>query len=307
MGIDCLSQICLGKVDLILIVVMRRNIFFFLRIIRVLLGDFVRPNIFIVGTQKGGTSSLYDDLVKVQGGYSTFKKEISYFNNDKRLALGNIWYNAHFIGKLNTSQRIDATPEYLFDPRVAGRIHNYNSEAKIVITLRNPVNRAYSAWNMYRQFGEESGSFSRSFLKELRHGNLALYTTYYGDNFPKFEDCVNKGLRDLRSSGVDDFGILSRGLYSTQVDRYYRLFGKENVCVLFQENLLKNYDFEFNKLIFFLGIKREENYTKCTNKNVRNYKSDIDPSLRLKLSTFYEEDKLRLAAILQCELADIPW
>src|SRR5690606_16552205 len=82
-------------------------------------------------------------------------KEVRFFDRDENYAKGVDWYKKSFRrtkGLLRKCLYVEATPEYLYRPYVAERIFEYNKELKLIILLRDPVERAYSSWNMYRHF-----------------------------------------------------------------------------------------------------------------------------------------------------------
>ncbi len=129
---------------------------------------FQKVNTFIVGTQKGGTSALYYYLEKspeVSGGY---KKEIGFFSQEHTSKLGKDWYERQFATfKKKPKILLDATPEYLYYPSVPERIYKYNPDAKIIILLRNPVMRAYSHYNMFKQLHNLPASKKNKLIKRF--------------------------------------------------------------------------------------------------------------------------------------------
>ena len=103
------------------------------------------PDFLIIGAQKCGTSFLYRFLVEHPHVKSAFVKEVHYF--DLNFAKGNHWYRSNFpLQVRNTRTYItgEASPYYLFHPHAAKRASMVVPGAKLIILLRNPVDRAYS-------------------------------------------------------------------------------------------------------------------------------------------------------------------
>ena len=161
-----------------------------------------RPNALIVGPMKAGTSWLYeylasrDDVVVPSGTKETF-----YFDErfeSKSLA----WYLSHFQHvKYTTGKRIiEVAPTYFHPAKVPSRVRETLGEIKIVVTLRDPAERAFSLFQHMRRYGFTSCS--------------------------EFQDAVVKHPEIIESS-----------LYHESLVRWEQAFGRENVTVLFMEDL----------------------------------------------------------------------
>ena len=161
-----------------------------------------RPNALIVGPMKAGTSWLYeylasrDDVVVPSGTKETF-----YFDErfeSKSLA----WYLSHFQHvKYTTGKRIiEVAPTYFHPAKVPSRVRETLGEIKIVVTLRDPAERAFSLFQHMRRYGFTSCS--------------------------EFQDAVVKHPEIIESS-----------LYNESLVRWEQAFGRENVTVLFMEDL----------------------------------------------------------------------
>jgi hypothetical protein len=104
------------------------------------------PAFIIVGTQKGGTSSLYSYLCTHPEVWPATKKEVHFFDN--HFSETEEWYRSHFPSrlKLKLTGRItgEASPYYLFHPLAPRRMADVAPKAKLIMLLRNPVKRAIS-------------------------------------------------------------------------------------------------------------------------------------------------------------------
>ena len=115
-------------------------------------GFYSKPDFMIVGAQKAATSTLFRILARHPCILAPRNKELSFFD-DGKIPFGE--YNAYQMHfpllwrKWRGKQTFEASPEYLYNRHVASRIYYYNKKTKIIVILRNPIDRAYSAWNMY--------------------------------------------------------------------------------------------------------------------------------------------------------------
>jgi len=191
------------------------------------------PNLFIVGASKSATGTLYVHLSKVQGICMSTIKEPNYFSvkvhpgdveqviRDKKqyLSLFDIDKDDKIIG--------EASPEYLADSEAPKLIHQVSPNAKIIIILRDPVERAYSHYFTFVRQGRIKNSF---------HDELQL------------------ALKNKKNGIKSNFGLLESGLYSEQVKRYLEIFGPENVKILIFDEFIKNQKLTLQEVLDFLGI-----------------------------------------------------
>ena len=126
------------------------------------------PDFLIVGVMKGGTTSLFRYLVRHPQVLPPFRKEIKYF--DCNYINGQNWYQAHFPLKKKfvggSKLTGEATPYYIFHPQAPMRIAEALPEAKIIILLRNPIDRAYSHYQHMVRVGREPLSFEEAIAAE---------------------------------------------------------------------------------------------------------------------------------------------
>jgi len=109
-----------------------------------------------VGAQKAGTSSLYSYMVQHPQVLPAARKEIHYF--DRHYDKGLRWYRRHFPLRARlSSERLsgEASPYYLFHPHAPRRIAETLPDARILMLLRNPANRAISHYFHEARVGRE--------------------------------------------------------------------------------------------------------------------------------------------------------
>ena len=128
------------------------------------------PDFVIIGAMKSGTTSLYSFIVKHPAVAPAAKKELHYFS--VQYARGELWYRSNFPTNLSrcifykkTSQRLhsgEASPLYLFYPLVPGRMKKTLPDVKLIVILRNPVDRAYSHYYHSLRSNIEPMSFEKA-------------------------------------------------------------------------------------------------------------------------------------------------
>jgi|SRR5580658_2930826 hypothetical protein len=183
-------------------------------------GSLIWPNFYVVGAAKAGTTSVWAYLKKHPQVFFPRVKEPGFFMSyplppeyeSERFQGFPEKYRRLFEGAVGYKAIGDATTGYLWDPKSAQLIHEVCSDAKIVIMLRDPVERAYSHYYMFASVG----------LEKL-----------------PFLEAVNRNHAEL-SNGNPQWNLfmyLEYGLYYEQVLRYIELFGRENVGIYLFDDL----------------------------------------------------------------------
>jgi Sulfotransferase family len=195
------------------------------------------PNLFLVGAAKAGTTSLYEALARHPAIYMSPMKEPHYFSRiepsaERRAFFPHVAdegeYLALFEGATDEELLGEASTSYLWDGGAAERIKRAVPDAKILIMLRDPVERAYSSyWNDVRE-----GIERRSFLDALV---------------------------DEQRSGPGRWGVsslyLDCGRYADQVATYLEVFGSR-VHVLLFEDYIEDEAGAIAGVESFLGVRR---------------------------------------------------
>ena len=199
------------------------------------------PNFFIVGADKAGTSSLYAYLNEIPGIFMSRYKEPNYFSSK---TFGDNHHLRPFRDKkkyLDLFKNVkdekivgEASPSYLADQDAPKLIHEVSPEAKILISLRDPVERVYSHYLMLNRLGEIKSHFDK------------LLQISLDDNRNKNEDPL----------------WLDRGLYYENVTRYISIFGKEQVKIIIFEDFVKDPQSTIKEILNFLNLKYELNNIK---------------------------------------------
>ncbi len=174
-----------------------------------------KPDFFIVGAPKAGTTSLYRYLRQHPQIFLPDCKEPRFFVDEDFFIgvppalsahVGSLdEYLALFAHAPEHTKAGDASPNYLYSPTAASRIHRFQPDALIVAILRNPIDRAYSHYCNHLRLGIEPLSFEQAIALEAE--------------------------RSLR------FHYVQHGFYAAQLQRYLDLFGTDSVVILFTDDL----------------------------------------------------------------------
>jgi hypothetical protein len=251
-----------------------------------------QPDFFIVGAQKSGTTSLFKYLNECDGFRGAVTKEVHFFDMEERYKKGFGWYQRHFIRSPWSSDLLfEASPTYLFRENVPGRIKSYRSDAKVIMLLREPISRAYSAWNMYRQWSDES-RVPRLISKNLKEGFVSpLFKIFFENGCPTFSEYVEHELRLIELGKTDEEpSILSRGIYKPQIRRYVDCFGVDNVLVLGFSELKNDPTGVIKKCHEFLNVPYLDQVAIGAREvqNKRDYPHKISPEDSQILHNFYD-------------------
>lgn len=239
-----------------------------------------RPSIFIVGTQKAGTTSLHEYLChhpEIKGG---LLKELHFFNKDRNFARGYKFYERNFKNFQvfnNNIKFLDSTPEYMTNDLYLARLQEYNSSSRIIVLLREPVARAYSAWNFYRrlpQFSKQIYDFTQLVKDEI------------------------KALNTQSPFSLDHLGIVRYGCYSNQVIDLFNRFPKEQILILGSDQLSKKPGETLRKIFHHVGVSDQDPSRWIKRKrNAGTYKP-IPNEAKILLSEYYEPFNQQLVETL---------
>jgi hypothetical protein len=210
----------------------------------------VLPDFLIVGTKRGGTTSLWSYLDAHPQVLSMYPrprglKSTDYFFDADPDRLR--WYRSHFHTDVYRGLRRrrhdrvvngEASPYYMYGHHIPRMIAGVVPQARLIVLLRNPVERAYSHFQERVKQGEETLCFDEALEEEQSRiaGRHAHRPTRY-----------------LRSH--DFYSYRDRGIYLPQLQRIYAAFPQHQVLVLQSEDLYANPQRVFDETCEFLGIR----------------------------------------------------
>jgi len=277
----------------------------------------VKVNTFIVGAPKAGTTSLHYYLQQHPDVCMSEIKEPNYFTAQEVVKL---YYDVSSVNSEDWYHSIFAEPtrkvigegsvSYLFYPEVAQKIYEYNPEARILIILRNPVQRAFSHYLMDCRLGLCNISLEEILDKPSKYPHFYLQ-------------------------------FVELGMYHQQINRYIDVFGHKQVKVMFYDDLKTEPDLFIDQVFSFLALRSIDVNMVVKNKFkqpsskiiaklyqfkwMRSYlniffpkgfllkiksvifkdskKPILDPSIKRKLSEIYKNDIVELSKLLSKDLS----
>ena len=250
----------------------------------------VLPNFLIIGSARSGTTSLYEYLTKHPSIIPGVGKEVYFF--DKKFSKGINWYKSFFPTKLNMSRAEnklkskcltgEATPRYLHYPHAPKRIFSILPHVKLIVLLRNPIDRAYSHYQMEVDSGHEKLSFEDAISNEEERITSDMKKMENDENF--------YSVNFYRKS------YLTRGIYVDQLKRWFKYFPREKFLILKSEDLYSNPSNTYQQVLDFLGLSNYE-LTSFKAHRMRDY-SPISSQTREKLTKYFEPYNEQLYELL---------
>jgi hypothetical protein len=183
------------------------------------------PDFLIIGAQKAGTTSLYQYLVRHPDIESATVKEVHFF--DLKYGKGLAWYSRFFPSEGRRQARLaqtkelvtgEATPYYLFHPHVPERVARSLPGIKLIVLLRNPIDRAYSHYHHAVRHGFESLDFEQAIASETDRLAPEIERLTTDDSYHSFVHQRNS--------------YLARGRYIEQLERWAAYFSREAMLIL---------------------------------------------------------------------------
>lgn len=255
-----------------------------------------KPNFLIIGAQKCGTTSLHYYLRQHPLFSGSSPKELHFFDEKINFGRNYDWYESQFLGPKNRFY-FESTPAYLYRPGVAEKIHSFSEDIKLIALLRDPVKRAYSAYNHYRssfQGGERSLARRR---KKQRPSSDQIYELFFKNrtSFPTFREAVEIELAASENEPFYDPALLRRGLYLEQIEHYWKVFGEDRLLLLGFRDLIETPHVCLNKVSSFVGAGTLDwNRVDFSPRNVKAYHEKMSEGDELFLKEFYQKENARL-------------
>ena len=266
------------------------------------------PDFLILGAQKSATTSLASALRCHPEVFVPPVKEAQHFGRVTDSELGGAGWTRTFSGWRGEPMVGEATPDYLILPRSAEQICRNLPQVRAVVSLRNPVDRAWSAYWNGRRIGRLRHGFERLIDDELAHGERP--DRWFGD-------------------------LLARGRYAEQLGRFLDLgLDRTRLLVVFFDDLMAEPAQELVRVQRFLGLEPvvtsfpQENRTSASwlprplrvalsphytarwaqlveRSTRRSFRPPpMDPVVRARLVDHFRPHNARLAELLGCDLPD---
>ena len=216
------------------------------------------PDFLGLGTQKGGTTTLQQLLSQHPDIHLAPGKEVHYFS--KHWDQSQTWYANHFSGARPNQRCGDITPYYLFHPEAPLRIHSLLPQARLIVLLRDPVERTLSQYFHSVRLGLE---------------NLPL------------EQALNAEANRLSTRNplhLQEHSYVSRSRYLEQLERYEALFSSHQLLIMRSEDLFEDPVTAWKTLEQFLELESIDLPIPLPKANAGSGEAtSFDPALRQKL------------------------
>ncbi|WP_440068204.1 sulfotransferase family protein [Streptosporangium sp. OZ121] len=259
-------------------------------------GSRVLPSFLIIGAQRCGTTSLYRVLSQHPLVLKpVLRKGVHYF--DTAYDRGLSWYRAHFPLRASASrlarrygcrpQAFESSPYYLFHPLAGPRIARDLPGAKLIVLVRDPVERAFSAHahELARGF-ETERSFARAVRLEeerLAGAEEALIASPHSTNLAHRHHAY-----------------LARGRYAEQLARLEPLVGRDRLLVLDSGRFFAEPDLVYDRVLAFLGLPHLGDPV-FERHNTRARPGPMSRKLRRELTAHFAEQDTLLTSWLGAE------
>jgi hypothetical protein len=257
----------------------------------------ILPDWLVIGAQKCGTSSLYYYLQQHPDVITppNIVKEPQYFN--RNYSKGVNWYKSHFPTKLAARLHNsflkrqclagEATPEYIYHPHAARRISEDLPNAKFIVLLRDPIERAHSHWRMQTRRNIETENFEQALELEEERINTGKFRMDQDEN--------------IWSDEWHDYSYKDRGIYVEQLEKWFNFFERKQFLIITSESLFENPRAAYSRVTEFLNLPSYDVDFTPIGPGVN--KTRIRVETREMLKEFYMPFNERLGNLLELNLS----
>ena len=252
------------------------------------------PDYIGIGTIKGGSTSLWHYLAQHPQILAADEKQVRYF--DYFSYLGPAWYRSMFpteADRVALSARLglpvitgEFSPSYLSHPTAPPRVSALVPNARLIVVLRNPIDRAYSHWqHSLRKGGETVADFAEAL--ELEETRIA------GERERIFADPF------YFPRAFGDFSYRLRGRYAEHLTQWLNEFPREQILVVKSESLFSDPQAVLTQEVFpYLGISPDVDTIEFRPQNVGGYGTPMPAPTREILSEYFAPHNARLESLL---------
>lgn len=241
------------------------------------------PDFLIIGTKRGGTTSLWNYLIqhplvpRLFPAWNT--KSTHYF--EENWHRGVAWYRSHFPTE---RQRADlearhggpvrageASPLYMFHPLVPQRVRELMPSVRLIVLLRDPVERAYSHWKERRTEGKEPLDFAEALAREEERtvgewDRMMVDPNYFSEPY-------------------DWYTYRARGRYLEHLEPWLERFDRSQFLFLPSEDLYRDPRATYARVLEFLGLPQHDLPEFKVYNDRRS--APMDPEIRAELTEYY--------------------
>jgi hypothetical protein len=239
-----------------------------------------RPSFLVIGAQKCGTTTLFSCLAAHPDIVPPLTKEIHYFDGGKEPgedvyeAQGEKWYLAHFprVTKLmpRGCQTFEASPSYLYVHEAAERIARDLPDARLLVLLRNPVDRAISHYRHNVSKGREVLSFEQALESEYSRMQSS--------------DSWQKSV----------YAYVDRGFYFKQLVRFQSFRDHGRLLVMDSGFFFRETRLAMRRIYSFLGVSADYEMPVIRARNVGRARATAGAGVYADLQELYRPENAKL-------------
>ncbi|MFI7599241.1 sulfotransferase domain-containing protein [Actinoplanes sp. NPDC049681] len=249
------------------------------------------PDFLVIGTKRGGTTSLWRYLIQhplVPRLFPAWNTKTSHYF-EENWSRGEAWYRSHFPTRRQRaalerkhggpSKVGEAAPLYMFHPLVAGRVADLMPQARMIVLLRDPVERAYSHWKERRGEGVEPLGFAEALAAEEsrtagERERLLAEPGYF-------------------SEAYDWYTYRARGRYLEHLEPWLDRFDRSQLLFVASETLYRQPAETYARILRFIGLPAYElpAYDVFNDRPSKGMEADV----RAELTAYYKPFNAALA------------
>jgi len=252
----------------------------------------VLPDFAIIGAPKSGTTYMYSLLGTHPHVVPALTKEIDYFSDMRARRFGPLWYRSNFpsvphmcyLSKKYGARMVcgEASTSYLFHPFAPKYMRETLPDVRLLVMLRNPVDRAYSDYNMWLRYGMESLGFEDAVRLEPERTSE--------DRERVMSDSSHRWF------GFYRFSYLGKGVYADQLENWFRYYDRSRFLITTTEAMRADPQGSLDDALGFLGLAPfQADVSKKL--NVGSYK-EMSPRTRDELLDYFRPHNERLYRLL---------
>src|SRR5256714_12596493 len=243
-----------------------------------------RVDFVVAGVQKAGTTAIHDFLAQHPQIALLRDQALHFFDKEENFCSSRTGpfepdysiLHGNFDPGWRWRVAGEVTADYVYYPRALDRIARYNSEMKVIISLRNPTERAFSQWNMRREKNQEPLEFINALKQDQEIG-------------------LSKNPRGN--------AYIARSLYLPQLEKVFALFPREQVLVLKYETFRADPFPVVDRIFDFIGVEQRTGL-KNKQRNVGAYSRKLTPAERQFAAKIFDEDVNSVESLLNWDCSD---
>jgi len=248
----------------------------------------VLPDFLIIGAAKSGTTSLYFYLSQHPNLVRGYSQEVHFFDVPlnspmDNFAKGERWYRTHFPLREDMGQHdktFESSPPYLFSPRAPKRICDLLPDVRLIALLRNPTERAISAYFHRRRNGQEALGIEDALGADEERMHAAL------------------SRKDRKNQGSVPYLYRKRGHYFEHIARFREYFPQDQMLILNSERFFADPQADLRRVFAFVGVDPDFSVPTLRPHNVGTNRHDVDPQIYRSLDGYFAPHNRKLYAMI---------